>query len=118
MARDYVKLRNGCYYVEGSRVSLASIVFQFKDGASPETIRENFPSLSLEQVYGAVAFFLGHEEEVEANLRETEKQWEAFRKTADQPPPTLIDRLQRARQGALCCPITNDPENGALDSDT
>ena len=99
MAREYVELRNGCYYVEGSRVSLASIVFQFKDGASPESIRESFPTLSLEQVYGAIAFFLGHAEEVEANLRETEKQWEAFRKTADPLPPTLIDRLERARQG-------------------
>ena len=99
MAREYVELSNGCYYVEGSRVSLASIVLQFKDGASPESIRENFPALSLEQVYGAVAFFLGHEEEVEANLRETEKQWEAFRKTADPLPPGLIDRLKSARQG-------------------
>jgi uncharacterized protein (DUF433 family) len=99
MAREYAELRNGCYYVEGSRVSLASIVFRFMDGASPETIREDFPALTLEQVYGAVAFFLGHEEEVEANLRETEKQWEGFRKTADPLPPTLIDRLERARQG-------------------
>ena len=99
MAREYVELRNDCYYVEGSRVSLASIVFQFKDGASPESIRESFPTLSLEQVYGAIAFFLGHAEEVEANLRETEKQWEAFRNNADPLPPKLIDRLERARQG-------------------
>ena len=50
MSGEYVERRDGGYYVAGSRVSLASIVCQFQEGASPETIRENFPTLSLEQV--------------------------------------------------------------------
>jgi len=52
MAQDYVEVSEGAYYVANSRISLASIVYAFRDGASPETIRENFPSLSLAQVYG------------------------------------------------------------------
>jgi hypothetical protein len=43
MAHEYTEIRNGGYYVAGSRVSLASIVYAFRDGASPE---KNFPSLS------------------------------------------------------------------------
>jgi uncharacterized protein (DUF433 family) len=44
--------------VRGTRVFLDSIVHSFRDGDSPETIQQNFSSLTLEQVYGAIAFFL------------------------------------------------------------
>jgi uncharacterized protein (DUF433 family) len=37
--------REGGYYVAGSRVSLASVILAFREGASPETIRQNFGSL-------------------------------------------------------------------------
>jgi len=52
-------MRNGGYYVAGSRVSLASIIYEYREGAAPETIRQNFPTLSLEQIHGAIAFYLG-----------------------------------------------------------
>lgn len=53
---EYAELRNGGFYVAGSRISLDSIVYSFKTGDSAEIIRQNFSSLSLEQVYGAIAF--------------------------------------------------------------
>jgi len=56
MAREYVEKRNGGYYVIGSRVSLESVIYPFLDGTSPETIVDEFPTLSLEQVYGAIRF--------------------------------------------------------------
>jgi len=76
MPAEYVELRNGGYYVKGTRVSLDSIVSGFQDGDSPETIRQNFPSLSLEQVYGAIAFYLANQTEVDANIREGEAELE------------------------------------------
>jgi uncharacterized protein (DUF433 family) len=59
-SQQYVEERVGGYYLAGSRVSLASVIPAFREGASPETIRQNFPSLSLGQVYGAIAFYLDH----------------------------------------------------------
>src|SRR6266567_4967558 len=44
---EYAEQPDGSYYVAGSRVSLASVIFEFRDGASPEAIRQNFPSLSF-----------------------------------------------------------------------
>src|SRR5258708_8525576 len=73
---EYIEQRNGGFYVAGTRVSLDSIVYAFKAGDSPETIRQNFSSLSLEQVYGAIAFYLAHEQEVDANIREGETEIE------------------------------------------
>ena len=68
MQREYVEICNGAYYVAGSRVSLASIIYEYRDGAAAETIRQNFPTRSLEQIHGAIASYLGHQEEAEAYL--------------------------------------------------
>jgi len=54
MAREYVEHRKGGYYLIGSRVSLESVVYEFLRGESPEGIVQAFPSLSLEQVFGAI----------------------------------------------------------------
>ena len=60
MLRQYVAKRNGAYYVAGTRISLASVVHEFLNGASPESIIENFESLTLEQVYGVITFYLAN----------------------------------------------------------
>ncbi len=95
---EYVEQRNGGYYVAGTRVSLDSIVYSFRSGDSPETIRQNFSSLTLEQVYGTITFYLAHEQEIDAHIAQGE---EEFRRTV--PPlsetrPELFARLERARR--------------------
>ena len=101
MQREYVEVRNDAYYVAGSRVSLASIIYEFRDGAAPETIQQNFPTLSLEQVYGAIAFYLGHQEEAKAYLRKLEKKWEEMERTAKPADPELQRRIEEARKRLL-----------------
>ncbi len=59
MAQDYIEQRDGGYYIKGTRFPLDSIVHEFRNGMSAESIRQAFPILTLEQVYGAVAFILG-----------------------------------------------------------
>jgi uncharacterized protein (DUF433 family) len=99
--QEYVERRNGGYYLAGSRVSLASIVYEFRDGASPETIRQNFSTLSLEQVYGAIAFYLGHQTETAAYLAEQEAMWEETERTVTPVSPELQKRIEDARKRAL-----------------
>jgi uncharacterized protein (DUF433 family) len=98
MSQEYVEKRDGGYYLAGSRVSLDSIVHSFLDGASPESILQSFPSLSLEQIYGTITFYLAHREEVEAYLDETAKLWESARQHQDAASAQLQERLARARQ--------------------
>jgi uncharacterized protein (DUF433 family) len=98
MGREYVEKRNGGYYVIGSRVSLESVVYPFLDGASPETIVDEFPTLSLEQVYGAITFYVANRAEIDAYLTETERSWEEARKKQSTIPPALRERLERARR--------------------
>jgi uncharacterized protein (DUF433 family) len=95
---EYVEQRNGGYYIAGTRVSLDSIVYSFRSGDSPETTRQNFPSLSLEQVFGAIAFYLAHEQEVDANIRGGEEEVQRFVPRLSESRPELHARLDRARQ--------------------
>jgi len=101
MQGQYVEVRKGGYYVAGSRVSLASIVYEYRDGAAAETIRQNFPTLSLEQIHGAIAFYLGHSEEVEAYLCELEKKWDELEGAAKPASPELQHRIEEARKRLL-----------------
>jgi len=94
---EYIEQHNGGFYVAGTRVSLDSIVYSFKGGDSPETIRQNFSSLSLEQVYGAIAFYLAREQEVDANIREGEAEIDRSVPPLSESRPALYARLERAR---------------------
>ena len=98
MAREYIEKRNGGYYLTGSRVSLESVIYPFLDGASPETIVDDFPTLSLEQVYGAITFYLANRTRIAAYLRECERQWEEARKNQSPLPAPLQERLERVRR--------------------
>lgn len=98
MQREYVEMRSGGYYVAGSRVSLASIIYEYSDGAAPETMRQNFPTLSLEQIHGAIAFYLGHREESENYLHELERKWDELERTAKPASPELQQRIEEARK--------------------
>ena len=62
MSRQFVERRDESFYLIGSRVPLAHIVREFQRGESPEAIQSHYPALSLEQVYGAITFYLGRAE--------------------------------------------------------
>ena len=95
--REYVEEREGDFYVAGSRVSLASIIHEFRDGASPETIRQDFPSLSLAQAYGSIAFYLSHPEESEAYLQRLNRKWEELEQKGQPPGEELQKKIDLAR---------------------
>jgi len=98
IVREYVEKRSGGYYLVGSRVSLESVIYEFLDGASPEATVDNFPTLSLEQVYGAITFYLANRPEMDGYLVETEKLWENARNNQPPLPAGLRERLERARR--------------------
>ena len=60
MSVTYVEQRAGSYVLAGTRVSLDSIVHAFLSGSTAETTAQAFPVLNLEQVCGAITFYLAH----------------------------------------------------------
>jgi uncharacterized protein (DUF433 family) len=99
--KDYVERRGEGYYVAGSRVSLDSIVMAYWRGQAPESILRSYPSLTLEQIYGAIAFYLSRQAEIDAYLKEWELRTEEQRLTARREHPELHARLSTARQETL-----------------
>lgn len=103
MHTDYVERRDGGYWIKGTRISLDSIVYAFKRGAAPETIRRSFPLLTLEEVYGAITFYLAHETEIDNYLQSSEvelaAQSDARREQVRTAKPELYERLDQSRQG-------------------
>ena len=95
--RDFVERRDQSFYLVGSRVPLACVVREFEDGQSPEAIRSAFPTLTLEQVYGAITFYLGHKADVEQDLAARDRAEETF-SDAHPTPAELKEKLERARQ--------------------
>ena len=99
MSKEYIEERSGALYVKGTRVSLASVVLEFREGAAPETILQDFPALvSLENVYGAITYCLANQAKVEEYLKAQTEKWEEFRKSADPLPPSLTARLEGTRR--------------------
>lgn len=101
MSKEYVVLQEGAYRIAGTRVSLDSVVYAFRRGASPESIQRSFPSLALEQIYGAITFYLGHQEEIDQYLLEGEAEHEKLRAASRAAHPEFYEKLERARKGAL-----------------
>ena len=100
MDNNYVTLEGDAYRISGSRVSLDSIVYHYLSGLSPESITDNFDTLSLEQVYGAITYYLSHRNEVDRHLMQNRAKFDALRKKARESHPFLCRKLEE-RQDAL-----------------
>lgn len=95
--KDYVELRNGGYYIAGKRVSLDLLVYAFRRGESPESIRQSFSTLTLEEVYGGIAFYLANSEAVDIAILEEEAEFEKFHQESLVRNADLHAKLERAR---------------------
>ena len=95
---EYVEIRNGGYYVAGTRIGLDVLVYDFRGGRSADAIFEAYPSIgSLAKAYGAITFILEHPMEVEAYLRDQDRRYEEFK--AQHPlTPDMIERFERAKR--------------------
>ena len=96
--RRYVRVdEHGAMRIGNSRVMLDLIVAGFEQGHSPETLQQQYPALSLEEVYGAITYYLAHTDEVHAYLKRQDELWEAWRaKSASQSSP-VVERLRALR---------------------
>ena len=63
----------GTWRVAGTRVSVESVIHAFWAGATPEEICQDFPTLSLGQVYAVIAYYLSHRSELDRYLKEEQR---------------------------------------------
>jgi uncharacterized protein (DUF433 family) len=95
---QYVEVRNGAYFVAGTRIGLDVVTYDFRNGRSAEAIFDAYPSIgSLAKVYGAITFILEHPVEIEAYLVDQDRRYEQIQ--ARYPlTPDMIERFERAKR--------------------
>lgn len=96
---------DGIIRIRGSRVTLDSLVHAFQQGASAEQIQDSFPSVALRDIYGALAYYLEHQEQVEVYLREQLRSAEALRQSIENRPNVAsfraMIRTRRSQNGTV-----------------
>lgn len=65
--------KNGVVKIGGSRVTLDTVVRAFIRGATAEEIAQQYPSISLSDVYATISYYLQHRTEVEQYLEKRGK---------------------------------------------
>ena len=94
----------GSVRVKGTRVSLDTIVEAFQCGATAEEIADQYPAVSLPDIYAVIAYYLRHQSEVNAYIEEGRVEGERLRAIweARYPPDGRRERLlARHRHGGV-----------------
>lgn len=80
---------DGVILVGGTRVTLETVVGSFQEGATPEEIVFQYPSLSLADVYAVVSYYLRHRAAVDAYMVQREAQSNRVRQ--EKPMPGVFE---------------------------
>jgi uncharacterized protein (DUF433 family) len=99
--KPYVREENGVLRVGEADISLDSVVIAFQDGLAPEVIQLQYPALTLEEVYGAITYYLANQKAVDRYLAQQAQRWAELRRTSEQTPSPVMVRLRAMRQSAV-----------------
>jgi uncharacterized protein (DUF433 family) len=90
----------GAVRVGKTQVTLPVLLESYKLGRSPEELVEEFSTLTLAEVYGAISYYLHHREATDAYLDELDRQWKTTFKEIEAQPGYHESRrrlLERAK---------------------
>jgi uncharacterized protein (DUF433 family) len=118
MAMDtvaYVQSRDGEFYVGATRVTLQSIIGDWKRGRTPEQVATDFPSVSLVEMYGAITYYLERQHDLDAYFHEVDDMV-ARDRAAHQAAHAAFYNDMRARIAAVRPRVLAElQEQGSLD---
>jgi uncharacterized protein (DUF433 family) len=90
----------GAVRVGGSRVRLDLVVEQYENGMTPEDMVRAYDSLDLADVYGVIAYYLRHRDEVRAYLTRRGEEAGALRSKVEGERPRVSRDALLARRRA------------------
>ena len=81
--------------IKGHRIGIESVLYEylFRE-QTPEQIARRFPSLTLEQIYATILYYLSNREKVEAYVKDWLEWGERMRAEQDRNPPPVAVRLR------------------------
>lgn len=93
----YIDEEDGALRIAGTRVGLEPIVAHLQEGQTPEQIARSFPTVTLAQVYGAIAYYLENKQLIDDYMTESQRELEQI-PPLSQTNPELCARLEVARR--------------------
>jgi len=82
-------VEGGAVRVGKTRVSLDVVVEAYENGMAPEDMIRAYDTLKLVDVYGAIAYYLRHRDEVQAYMKRREDRAEALRAKIESERPRI-----------------------------
>jgi uncharacterized protein (DUF433 family) len=80
--------------VKGHRIGIDDVLYYYLEGYTPEEIAANLPTLSLEEIYATITYYLHNRSEVDAYLsRLATWREQRYREWAANPSP-VVQRLR------------------------
>ncbi len=84
--------------IKGSRVGIESVLYDYIHRAqTPEEIQQHFPTLTLEEIYATILYYLHNRKEVEAYIVDWLEWGERMREEQNRNPPPVVVRLRALR---------------------
>ena len=85
-----------CGCVSGTRSRVTQIVRDIHRGSTPDRIHEEYPHLSLAQIYAALSFYYDHKADLDSQIEAEDDFVAKFRAGSNQPSrDELVSRYQR-----------------------
>jgi len=75
--------------------------YAYRRGQAPERIQQSFPLLTLEEIYGAIAFYLANQKSVYESIVEDEVEFEKMRQSSRENNAAWYKRMAKARSEML-----------------
>ncbi len=85
--------------LKGTRVGIESVLYEYVHRQqSPETIAQRFPTLTLEQVYAAILYYLRNRTQMDAYLSDWLEWSHRVRDEQRQAPSPVVERLTALKE--------------------
>lgn len=91
--------------IKGTRVGIETVLDDYLNGSSPEEIAARYRTLTLEQVYASITYYLHNQEKIDAYLARWRAYGEAAWQEQQRNPPEFVrelrGRIQHKREALL-----------------
>ena len=74
---------HGVIHVSGTRVTLDVLIARYQQGDTPEAIHRGFSTVPLTDIYATIAYYLSHQDEVDAYLKQGDEEAERIRQEVE-----------------------------------
>ena len=97
--------------IKGTRVGIETVLYEYiHNSQTPETIADNYYTLTLEQVYATILYYLQNREKVGAYLEDYLEYCRTTREEYEKNPPPGVVRLRQ-----LIAERQSEPNNSHTD---